>query len=214
MSAKSDIRKFKTYKEQVQFTRGITSTIIKVLLIGSDQFKQDVLENTKEIKLKKNESYEVCVCEEDHIKELSKYTKKIKDSIFIVSNEEQSELTLQYKYPSMNNDIQNKSENNSKHNFNYDNKQNQCKQNCDKCNQEDSFAEELTDFIEEYAEVIEANSSNIRDILYEFYGEVFSSGRINGKMDVFNHLSEDIQNNVDEINNYYGNENNGNGYIN
>ena len=214
MSAKSDIRKFKTYKEQVQFTRGITSTIIKVLLIGSNQFKQDVLENTKEIKLKKNESYEVCVCEEDHIKELSKYTKKIKDSIFIVSNEEQSELTLQYKYPSMNNDIQNKSENNSKHNFNYDNKQNQCKQNCDKCNQEDSFAEELTDFIEEYAEVIEANSSNIRDILYEFYGEVFSSGRINGKMDVFNHLSEDIQNNVDEINNYYGNENNGNGYIN
>lgn len=219
MSAKSDIRKFKTYKEQVQFTRGITSTIIKVLLIGSDQFKQDVLGDTKEIKLKKNESYEVCVCEEDYIKELSKYTKKIKDIIFVVSNDEECELTLQYKYPSMNKDIQDTNEYNidndfsSNHNKNYVNSNN-CKQNCDECNQEDSFEEQLTDFIEEYAEVIEANPDNIRDILYEFYGEVWSASHLQGKMDVFNYLSEDIQNNVDEINNYYGNENNGNGYIN
>lgn len=220
MSGKSDIRKFKTYKEQVQFTRGITSTIIKVLLIGSDQFKQDVLGNTKEIKLKKNESYEVCVCEEDHIKELNKYTKKIKDSIFVVSNDEECELTLQYKYPSMDNDIQNINKNsinndfdNNQHKNDYVNKS-QCKQNCDKCKQEDSFEEQLTDFIEEYAEVIEANPDNIRDILYEFYAEVFSSGRINGKMNVFNYLSKDIQNNVDEINNYYYGDENGNGYKN
>ena len=217
MSVKSDIRKFKTYKEQVQFTRGITSTIIKVLLIGSDQFKQDVLGNTKEIRLKKNEFYEVCICEEDYIKELNKYTKKIKNNIFVVSNNEESELTLQYKYPSMDSkydaDINN-IDNDSQHNFNYDDKQNNCKQNCDKCNQEDSFEEQLADFIEEYAEVIEANPSNIRDILYEFYGEVWSASHLQGKMDVFNYLSEDIQNNVDEINNYYGNENNGNGYIN
>ena len=213
---KSDIKKFNTYKEEIEFCKGIFLCLNnKVLLIGSNQFKQDILEDKKEIKLSSKEKYSICLCEEDYIEQLKNYTKKIKGNILIVKNEEQFELTLQLKYPSMNNDIQNKSKNNidndfsSNHNKNYVNN-NKCKQDCNECNQEDSFEEQLADFIEEYAEVIEANPDNIRNILYEFYNEVYSASHLQGKMDVFNYLSEDIQNNVDEINNnYYGNENNG-----
>lgn len=201
MSVNSDVKKFDNYKEEIEFCKGLVFCLgNKVLLIGSNQFKQDVLGNTKEIKLSSKEKYDVCICEQDYIKELSKYTKKIKNSIFVVSNDEQSELTLQYNYPSLNNDnVQDESENN-------------CQHNCDKCNQENSFEEELTNFIEEYAEVIEANPEHIRDILYEFYWEVYGTSHLQGKMDAFNLLSENIQTEVNELNSNYYNE--GNGYMN
>ena len=223
MSVKSDIRKFKTYKEQVQFTRGITSTIIKVLLIGSDQFKQDVLGDTKEIKLKKNESYEVCVCEEDHIKELNKYTKKIKDGIFVVSNEEQSELTLQYKYPSMDNkynaDIEDNIDNSLRNNdyVNQIESKQETEENCNSCDDckiQKEFEESINAFVCEYVEVIYSkfkgiDKEELYKILYEMFADSYNAGRLASQNELYGLLGNYIEEERN-MNDY----NDGNGYVN
>ena len=40
---KSECIKFHNYAEQIQFSKGVVSTGLKILLIGTEQFKRDIL---------------------------------------------------------------------------------------------------------------------------------------------------------------------------
>ena len=98
----SEYIKFNNYAEEIQFCRGLcSSTILKILLIGTEQFKKDILGVKKETKLLRKQYYDICICEEEKIKQLSQYSKKIRHSIFVVSNDEKSELILECRKPSI-----------------------------------------------------------------------------------------------------------------
>ena len=233
MSVKSDIKKFNTYKEEIEFCKGIFLCLSnKVLLIGSDQFKQDILEDKKEIKLGSKEKYNICLCEENSIEQLKNYTKKIKDNIFILENEEQSELTLQYKYPSMNDNIKNANENNidnidnSLRNNDYVN-QIECKQeteencnSCDDCKMNDidviqkEFEESINAFVCEYVEVIYSkfkgiDKEELYKILYEMFADSYNAGRLASQNELYRLLGNYIEEEKE-----MGNYNDGNGYMN
>ena len=176
----SEYSKFKSYAEQLKFWRKIINDNIKVLLIGSEQFKKDILGNKKENKLSKGK-YNVCICEEDSIKELNKYVKKIKDNIFVVSNDEKSELILECRKPSMN---ENENNEEIKYENYYDNE----------------LSNEINDVISEYSDVILANPEEIHDILCEFYVEIFNGSRFLTKLEQLNLLHEEIQEDAEELN--------------
>lgn len=223
----SDIKKFKDYATEIEFCKGVFSCPNnKVLLIGSNQFKQDILGDKKEIKLDKNEKYTICLCEESNIKDVNKYIKKIKGNIFILENKENEEFILEYKHPSMNdnynsdmNNVDNNS-NNSLRNNNYVN-ENSCKQKTEKdYNVNDinsiqkEFEESINSFVCEYVEVICSkfkgiNKEELYKILYEMFADSYNAGRLASQTELYgllgNYIEEERQ-----MDNY----NNGNGYIN
>lgn len=180
---KSECIKFHNYAEQIQFSKGVVSTGLKILLIGTEQFKRDILGDKKEIKLSKGQYYDICICEEKEIKQLTQKAKRIKNNIYVVSNDEKSELILEYRKPSMNESKYDSFENCSNTELNID----------------------IQNIIYEYIELIHANPKAIFDILAELYVESFNSGLIAGKIEQLNLLAGDIQENAEEFNIDLGN---------
>lgn len=177
---KSECIKFHNYAEQIQFSKGVVSTGLKILLIGTEQFKRDILGDKKEIKLT-NGKYDICLCEEEKVKELTKYIKRIKNNIYVVSNDEKSELILEYRKPSIN-----------------ESKYDSC-ENCSNCSNDTELGIDIQDVIEEYSELILSNPKEIHNILNEFYVEIFNSSRFLSKLEQLQILNNEIQEEAEEL---------------
>lgn len=178
---KSECIKFHNYAEQIQFSKGVVSTGLKILLIGTEQFKRDILGDKKEIKLSKGQYYDICICEEKEIKQLTQKAKRIKNNIYVVSNDEKSELILEYRKPSMNENE-------------YDSFE-----NCSNYSNDTELGIDIQDVIEEYSELILSNPKEIHNILNEFYVEIFNSSRFLSKLEQLQILNNEIQEEAEEL---------------
>lgn len=199
------IEHFKNYDEEIKFCKDLLSSIDgrkKVLLLGSTDFINDILETNKDNtilvededniinkgrrKNKKSEKfskYLYALVEEDAIKELEHYKDKIEIMAYVLHNDAENH-TL---------------------NFISDMKQNTSCENCKKCNANNSFDEEVDKALDQYLDILDCidldDYESKKNVLFELANSFYNVGSIMTKTQMIEDLSNSIQEDVEYLEN-------------
>lgn len=193
----AEFKKFNNYKDCILFAQNLilNNPNKEILILGSDEFTNDILDiKYKNCQIEELESefitdddndrptrlnktvYEYAIIHENFIKQLKRY--KVSKMAYIISDIKKD----------------------------YDNFNNECScEDCMNCNNNE-LNDDVADIIEEYASIILANSEDVYDILEDLYYKSFNSGVIAGKCENLQLLTEDIQEDLANINDDFNDE--------